>query len=132
MGYYTYFRLEYKALDLEICKHENIEGSNFCHVCGISLNARAEKHRLVKYLESCEEDNWWLYTLYVEAYLHDKGWEHNNIMIDLSLKFPNILFTLHGEGEENDDLWRKYYLNGKIQVEYAQITYGEFDKEKLE
>lgn len=43
-----------------------------------------------------------------------KWYEHNKDMKEISLKFPDVLFTLNGEGEETGDIWRKYFKNGKI------------------
>ena len=57
------------------------------------------------------------------------NWKHD--MIALSKRFPNILFALHGEGEENGDLWNAYFKNGKVQICEAIITYEPFDENKL-
>lgn len=43
----------------------------------------------------------------------------------------NILFTLHGEGEDAGDIWNAYFLNGKMQHEKATLTIAPFDPEKL-
>lgn len=48
-----------------------------------------------------------------------------------SLKHPNTLFKMHGQGEENDDMWKAYFLNGKMQSCPAIITFDEFDESKL-
>lgn len=56
-----------------------------------------------------------------------KWYEHETDVRRLSKLFPNVLFTLHGEGEENDDIWNKYFLNGKMQVEKAKIQIAPFD-----
>lgn len=53
-------------------------------------------------------------------------------MIKLSKEFPDLLFYLHGEGEDAKDLWYKYYKNGKYQECYAEIVYPEYDESKLE
>ena len=42
-------------------------------------------------------------------------YDHDEDMIAASNRFPNILFCLHGEGENNGDLWNKYYYSGKMQ-----------------
>jgi len=34
-------------------------------------------------------------------------------MIILSKIFPNTLFTVDGEREENGDVWRAYFKNGE-------------------
>lgn len=60
-----------------------------------------------------------------------KWYEHDAFMVSLSLKFPNVLFTLSGEGEEAGDLWRSYYKNGKHQLCDAVITYPEYDESKM-
>jgi hypothetical protein len=60
-----------------------------------------------------------------------KWYEHQDDMRRFSLLHCNILFTLHGEGEENDDLWNEYYLNGNLQVAKAQIQIASFDPKEL-
>lgn len=40
-------------------------------------------------------------------------YNHEDDMIGLSHKFPEVLFTLDGEGEDNRDIWRSYFKNGK-------------------
>lgn len=46
-------------------------------------------------------------------------YNHEEEMKKLSVKFPNILFTLYGEGEEAGDIWYKYFKNGKMQACYV-------------
>ena len=60
-----------------------------------------------------------------------KWYEHQLDMRRFSSKFPNVLFVLSGEGEENDDMWVEYYRNGLMQVARAQITFDDFDEDKL-
>jgi hypothetical protein len=60
-----------------------------------------------------------------------KWYNHEKDMVRLSLKFPDVVFELRGEGEENDDMWYKYFKNGKMQSCYAKITYDEYDESKL-
>ena len=61
-----------------------------------------------------------------------KWYECEEDMNQLSLLYPSILFTVHGEGEEPGDLWNNYHLNGKIQCDVAQIKYEGFSRQKLE
>jgi hypothetical protein len=61
-----------------------------------------------------------------------KWYSHQDDLIKLSEKYPLILFTLEGEGEESVDLWKTYYLNGKSQHTKAKITFDSFNKSKLE
>lgn len=60
-----------------------------------------------------------------------KWYEHDEEMRFISKQYPDILFTLSGEGEISGDIWIKYYQNGKCQTENAKITFGKFDKNKL-
>jgi len=55
----------------------------------------------------------------------------NNDMIELSKLFPKVVFLVHGEGEENDDIWNLYIKNGKSQKCPAQITYDEYNEKEL-
>jgi hypothetical protein len=58
-------------------------------------------------------------------------YEHTEDMWRVSKKYPNAIFSLYGNGEENGDMWVKYFMNGKVQTERAVITYADFDPEKL-
>lgn len=60
-----------------------------------------------------------------------KWYSHDDEMIELSKKYPLVLITLEGEGEESKDMWKKYYLNGKRQHTKARIIFDGFDKKKL-
>lgn len=60
-----------------------------------------------------------------------KWYSHEVDMIGLSLLFPNIVFELHGEGEDNDDVWNKYFKNGKMQICKAKVTFDKYDESEL-
>jgi uncharacterized protein YodC (DUF2158 family) len=61
-----------------------------------------------------------------------KWYNHASNMRIVSLKWPDILFELKGSGEENDDLWIKYFKNGKMQACYAEIVYPKFNENEME
>ena len=68
------------------------------------------------------------------AYYFDdsiKWYDHDKTMRELSAQYPDVLFTLTGEGEEPGDLWVKYYKGGKCHEAETRIIFEEFDKEKL-
>lgn len=54
-----------------------------------------------------------------------KWYGHEKDLIELSKRFPEVLFTLEGHGEEKEDIWREYYRNGQIQWAPAQIIFDE-------
>jgi len=60
-----------------------------------------------------------------------KWYEEPNDMKLISKRYPNVLFTLNGEGEESFDIWVKYYKNGKCQECIAELTFDKFDESKL-
>ena len=60
-----------------------------------------------------------------ESYDEHKWYEHDKDMTEISLMFPNMVFCLHGEGEEQGDLWNTYYFNGKSETCCARIVYDD-------
>jgi hypothetical protein len=42
-----------------------------------------------------------------------KWYDWESDMVAVSDKFPDWLFTLEGEGEDNEDVWCAYFLAGK-------------------
>jgi len=61
-----------------------------------------------------------------------KWYNHEKDMKGFSKNYPELLFTLKGEGEEYPDIWTKYFMNGKMQRVDAVISFDQFDKDKLE
>lgn len=60
-----------------------------------------------------------------------KWYDHEDDLRRISALFPNALFTLDGEGEGSDDIWRDYYKNGKMQHCPARIEFDPYDESKL-
>jgi len=44
-----------------------------------------------------------------------------------SKRFPKVLFELTGHGEDKDDFWRLYVINGKTQIQWAIITFPPYN-----
>ena len=65
------------------------------------------------------------YSSYTTWYTHEEN------MRELSLAHPDILFTLHGIGDEYEDYWFKYFKNGKIQLCPGITIYPPFEEEKM-
>lgn len=60
-----------------------------------------------------------------------KWYDHEDDMKELSEIYPETVFELSGEGEDNGDIWKKYFLNGKMQIAKAKIVLSEFDPNEL-
>lgn len=129
MGYYTYFTLgvhkkKYNVncpdmtVDFEIEKKVAVELAKLIYEIGDKPDERD-----VKYLAEVEERG-------VYMVLEDslKWYEHENDMCKLSAMFPDLYFTLEGDGEEFDDFWRKLFHDGQcIGCVDGEIYYPDFD-----
>lgn len=59
-----------------------------------------------------------------------KWYDYGEDMVKLSKQFPDLLFTVEGHGESQDDIWRLYYQNGRFQGGNAEIVYPQLDEQK--
>ena len=59
-------------------------------------------------------------------------YNHEQDIRELSLAYPDYVFTLYGDGDDSEDMWYKHFKNGKMQACYAKITYDDYDENKLE
>lgn len=60
-----------------------------------------------------------------------KWYDSEKDMREFSKKYPDVLFKLSGQGETNEDMQEVYFLDGKMQMCPAIITYDKFDEAKL-
>lgn len=103
MGYYTNFTLEINVSDETIIPQFREE----CDDASYALDDGGDCSDSSKWYD-CESD-----------------------LKTFSVKHPEVLFTLSGEGEETGDLWILYVKNGKSQHCQAIITYPAFDESLL-
>lgn len=118
MSYYTNFTLHVEAAD------EN----------GKATGPITDQHLLdeldkeitkMNVFNSCEGDATW--------FAPDRRWYYSEEdMLLLSKRFPSMVFHLHGEGENAEDLWNAHYWNGKSQRCPASIQYDPYDPSELE
>jgi hypothetical protein len=86
------------------------------------INEHIEALKLFEFELYPDRDNW---------YGESKWYDHEEDMRKISRIFPDVVFALQGVGEEYPDIWVKYFQNGKMQSEDAQIYLPSFDKDKL-
>lgn len=60
-----------------------------------------------------------------------KWYDHKEDLVAFSRSYPDTLFVMSGEGEENGDMWKLYVKNGKSFYAEAIITYPEYDESLL-
>lgn len=138
MGYYTRYDLEYKLSEdsvydkeLEDFRHECIE-KDIEIPPSLSINPRKLSEALYEYLDSDNACSYGRLTNFINGRADSCKWyDHEEDLKRVSERFPTVLFTLSGEGEESGDIWRKYFKDGKMQKCEAKITFDEFDEAKL-
>ena len=52
-----------------------------------------------------------------------KWYDHDQDMLAISKVFPDMVFMLHGNGEDSEDLWQAYYKNSRMEHCQAQIVF---------
>lgn len=119
MGYYTSY-----VMSVSVCTVNEDRVTISTHIPDDIRSALIEEIDKMNVFEDVDVDST------CDAY--DKWYNHASDMTLLSIRFPNLLFLLHGEGENHDDVWNKYYLNGKEQICPAKITYDPFDFKSME
>ena len=107
MGYYTEYNLDVGYADDEQF-NQIVSALREKHVIGNALN---------DHLNSYQKTKWY-------------NWKQD--MKDVSALFPDVHFTLSGEGETNSDIWEAHFVAGKMQVCKAEIVIPPFDPKKLE
>ena len=60
-----------------------------------------------------------------------KWYEHERDLILISKNYPKSVFKLYGRGSEPEDIWNKYFKDGKMQHEKARMTIPEYNPELL-
>lgn len=122
MGYYTHYELEFEdAHDDEVARA----------VLG-ALKKRTGAYYTFDLDDYEDEDDDEVLPLSYETDERRKWYEFEADMRAVSKEVPGILFTLTGEGEEAGDLWRWYFLDGKVHKGETTLHYEEFDEGRLE
>lgn len=120
MGYYTKYSIDWLIKDNEP---------------GKMYDEKALKEQEIIQFLAEHEDNY--YAIVNNGVLDNnlepaKWYTWKTDVARLSKNFPDVLFTLRGEGEAACDVWLAYFLGGKCQHEIAEYVFGEFDERKLQ
>ena len=117
MGYYTDYDLQVYPYSVE---RKEIIGVKLPDGIKTSIAEEVDKMRIMD--DGNVDDGY---------FCNAKWYNYGRDMCLLSLKFPTVLFELHGSGEDPEDIWFAYFHAGKMQYCPGQIAYDEFDCSKL-
>lgn len=53
-----------------------------------------------------------------------RWYEATDDLAEFSLQFPNLIFTLIGDGEEKNDYWMNYFKNGEVVYDPVVYTFN--------
>lgn len=135
MGYYTYYELSIDDTQFQ-SENEKKKNAEIKEIQESSISD-ALKEKLIGEINNSYKSSFVTQNDVVEFLTFNpfsgqcKWYENTDDMCNVSKKYPNVLFILTGNGEEPEDMWVKYFMNGKVQIEKAVITYGKFDPKKL-
>lgn len=90
-----------------------------------------KQEEIIKKLRDSNEDAYYCLSSDGSTAEGGKWYEHESDLRAFSKQYPRLLFILEGEGEENEDMWKEYYVNGKMQKAKAVISFEPYDEKKL-
>lgn len=134
MGYMTRYSLSWEPQpgreEISNCAHVQRPKSKFCQECGTLIGKKPLDGIVANYITSFGDMD---YAINTDGSSEEscKWYYYFDDMLKMSTEIPEVLFELHGEGEESGDLWNAYFLNGRGHVSYREITYAPFDARKL-
>lgn len=109
MGYYT-------AYSLEVLNADSFPEKSYLE---IEREVAIELARLDYFRDTVDRQPEWENTIINSDYPIDeilgydtmKWYEYEDDMHKIAKKFPQYKFRLHGQGEDSDDFWDKYFFN---------------------
>lgn len=115
MGYYTNF-------DVEITGFQNEEESEFFEFK--EIHKKDASLHFIKYSGTSV-----ILPYSISFNLHQYKWyDWEKDLVNVSKRWPHLMFDINGEGEEATDLWRARIRNGESEIVRAKIVFPEFEK----
>ena len=109
MGYYTHYHLEVMEKNEHNGLSEPVE------------NVVKEIKRVLTEILGGDADYAYDIEDMLEGTAEMKWYNHTENMKALAKAFPNIYFTLEGEGEDREDYWVKQFHDDEYYESYAEI-----------
>ena len=89
------------------------------------------KFTKVQIKKDIRKDDWGFGFYEINTEEPRKWYDFKRDMKNFSLKYKDVLFKTYGEGEENGDIWYRYFKNGKMQECFAKVVFEVYDESKL-
>lgn len=146
MGYATYYSLKLTQLDNEVqtvektidgliadVKNNKLDQSKLIEQLNQVKNGyvNVDEDYILKDLRNSNQEARYALSENGASNNNSKWYECKEDLKEFSKKYPNWLFTLSGEGEQSGDIWKAYFVNGKVQLAKARIVIDEFNPKEL-
>lgn len=95
----------------------------------VNATSEAEEEEIIKKLQ--EESGEIFEGGDSEYYVFTKWYNSEKDVLEISKKFPHILFMVEGRGESGDDFWRRYVQDGKQQFTMGRMVFDDYDPSKM-
>ena len=109
MGYYTKYDLDMEKRTAESLPSEEEVLKTLAPIIGMDF----------------DEENPYFDVFFEEPL---KWYGHDQDMKMISSLYPGVVFALTGWGEEQDDIWVNYYLDGNSYFHGVEIKFPSFDE----
>lgn len=124
MGYYTDYKLTIEKEDESVSAYDIASKMKEMYDKNEAFYPLIDDIEDVLEDERSKEKN----SLSLKSYEEAKWYDNPEDMHELSKTFPNVIFVLHGEGEEQGDIWSTYYKNGvakdaKVEIKITPPTF---------
>ena len=124
MGYYTTFWIKWKF----------VKEPEYCPLCNQTATY-LHNEELLEVLIKIVGYEGFTDTIY-EGYMYvldeSKWYKWKENLVEFTKKIPDMLVEIYAEGEENEDIWKARFLNGKMERQDAKIMVPEFKEIKGE
>jgi len=114
MGYYTYYTLDVDPWDMDMNDDDFDREMNLLGTESLNQGMFTVRDLVYGDGATC------------------KWYEHEAEMLELSKRYPRLLFSLHGWGEDRYDIWSQFFLDGQCtKAEMAQVIHADFFLQNL-
>ena len=134
MGYYTYYTIKVAKTSEDVAYGDFLEKEDTYQYAN-SLHKITQRYYNEPQTDLPKTNDEYMADYFENLFFDSCKWyEHDTDMLELSRMYPDMWFEVTGDGEEYEDLWKKYYHNGKMQEcrGEIEITYDPFMPEYLE